>query len=77
MAAHVFAYVYRYKDSEIQGKGIGIHDYLSLSNSPGIYYKYDYNGKWSVLQVTDYGTFNTLHNLEVPKEVKLHHLLTK
>ena len=73
----IYVYIYSYIDNEIQGKGIGIHDYLSLAaDSPGIYYKYDYNGEWSVLEVTDFGSYNTLHNLEVPKEVKIHHLLT-
>lgn len=70
----VFVYVYKYSDDEIQGKGIGIHEYLSLAASPGIYFIY--NGEWTVLEVNDYGSFNTLHREEVPNEVKIHHLLT-
>lgn len=74
---NIFVYIYRYIDDEIQGKGMTIHDYLSLAaDSPGIYYKYDYNGEWTVLEVTEFGSFNTLHKGEVPNEVKIHHLLT-
>lgn len=73
----IYAYVYSYRDSEIQGRGMSMIEYsLTLAAKPGIYYKYDYNGDWSVLLVTDHGIYNTLHNLEVPKEVKIHHLLT-
>ena len=72
----IYVYVYSYRDSEIQGRGMSMNEYISLSAKPDIYYKYDYNGEWTVLEVTDYGTYNTLHRAEVPNEVKIHHLLT-
>lgn len=70
----IYAYVYRYGVEGIQGKGMSVNGYLSLAAIPGIYFVY--NGIWSVLEVNDYGSFNTLHKLEVPNEVKIHHLLT-
>ena len=76
MTVRVFAYVYKYVGVELQGRRISLQEYLSLSDSPGIYYKYDYNGEWTVLEVTEFGSFNTLHKGEVPNEVKIHHLLT-
>ena len=72
-----YAYVYSYRDSEIHGKGMSSNEYLSLVANPGIYFiRFIYNEEWSVLQITEFGTYNALNNLEVPKEVKLHHLLT-
>lgn len=72
----IFAYVYNYIGDEIQGKEMSITEFLSLLANPGIYYKYDHNGEWSVLEVKDYGSFITLHRSGVPNEIKLHHLLT-
>lgn len=74
MNIRLFAYVYRYVDVELHGGGLSLHEYLSLSANPGIYYAF--NGKWSVLDVTNFGSYNTLNHLEVPNEVKIHHLLT-
>lgn len=76
----IYAYVYSYREGEIQGKGMDVGEYLSLSASPGIYFTFctlfNYKGEWSVLEVTRYGTYNTLPREEVPNEVKIHHLLT-
>ena len=73
----VYAYVYSYRDGEIQGKGMSVDDYLSLAASPGIYFiRFIYDEEWSVIEVTRYGSYNTLPREEVPNEVKLRHLLT-
>ena len=72
-----YAYVYRYGVDGIQGKGRSVNEYLSLAASPGIYFIcFGHDGVWSVLEINDYGNFNFLHNLEIPKEVKLYHLIT-
>lgn len=72
----IHAYIYKYVDNEIQGKGMSVTEYLYLTAKPGIYYKYDHNGDWTVLEITGFGNYNTLHRAEVPNEVKIYHLLT-
>ena len=74
---NIYVYAYRYIDDEIQGKGASVSDYLSLAANPGIYFiRFLHDGEWAVLEIDDSGSYSYLRKLDVPEEVKLHHLLT-